>query len=225
MLFTLPGQRLEAAAELVRPGAYVADIGTDHAYLPIYLVGRGSASRAVASDINRGPLERAASNIRAAGLSDRISLLLTDGVDGLFGLGVTDYLICGMGGELIASVTEAPFLRDPSVLLILQPMTKPEILRKSLLDRGFSIKDERLAEEAGRIYQIFSAAFTGVTEKYSDAELLLGRGNILRGGELYIRLANRETEMIRRRLTGKKSAGLDTSDDEALLSEIGATLK
>ena len=104
-------------------------------------------------------------------------------------------------------------------------MTKPEILRKSLLDRGFSIKDERLAEEAGRIYQIFSAAFTGVTEKYSDAELLLGRGNILRGGELYIRLANRETEMIRRRLTGKKSAGLDTSDDEALLSEIGATLK
>lgn len=225
MLFTLPGHRLEAAAELVRPGAYVADIGTDHAYLPIYLVGRGIASRAVASDINRGPLERAASNIRAAGLSDRISLLLTDGVDGLFGLGVTDYLICGMGGELIASVTEAPFLRDPSVLLILQPMTKPEILRKSLLDRGFSIKDERLAEEAGRIYQIFSAAFTGVTEKYSDAELLLGRGNILRGGELYIRLANRETEMIRRRLTGKKSAGLDTSDDEALLSEIGATLK
>lgn len=225
MLFTLPGQRLEAAAGLVRPGAYVADIGTDHAYLPIYLVGRGIASRAVASDINRGPLERAASNIRAAGLSDRISLLLTDGVDGLFGLGVTDYLICGMGGELIASVTEAPFLRDPSVLLILQPMTKPEILRKSLLDRGFSIKDERLAEEAGRIYQIFSAAFTGVTEKYSDAELLLGRGNILRGGELYIRLANRETEMIRRRLTGKKSAGLDTSDDEALLSEIGATLK
>lgn len=225
MLFTLPGQRLETAAELVRPGAYVADIGTDHAYLPIYLVGRGIASRAVASDINRGPLERAASNIRAAGLSDRISLLLTDGVDGLFGLGVTDYLICGMGGELIASVTEAPFLRDPSVLLILQPMTKPEILRKSLLDRGFSIKDERLAEEAGRIYQIFSAAFTGVTEKYSDAELLLGRGNILRGGELYIRLANRETEMIRRRLAGKKSAGLDTSDDEALLSEIGATLK
>lgn len=225
MLFTLPGQRLETAAELVRPGAYVADIGTDHAYLPIYLVGRGIASRAVASDINRGPLERAASNIRAAGLSDRISLLLTDGVDGLFGLGVTDYLICGMGGELIVSVTEAPFLRDPSVLLILQPMTKPEILRKSLLDRGFSIKDERLAEEAGRIYQIFSAAFTGVTEKYSDAELLLGRGNILRGGELYIRLANRETEMIRRRLTGKKSAGLDTSDDEALLSEIGATLK
>lgn len=225
MLFTLPGQRLEAAAALVRPGAYVADIGTDHAYLPIYLVGRGIASRAVASDINSGPLERAASNIRAAGLSDRISLLLADGVEGLCGLGVTDYLICGMGGELIASVTEAAFLRDPSILLILQPMTKPEILRKSLLCRGFSIGDERLAEEAGRIYQIFSASFTGVTEKYSDAELLLGRGNILHGGALYRRLASRETEIIRRRIEGKKSAGLDTSDDEALLSEIEATLK
>ena len=93
MLFALPGKRLEAAAKLVRPGAFVADIGTDHAYLPIYLVGKGIATRAVASDINRGPLDRAASNIRAAGLEERITLLLTDGVVGLCGLGITDYII------------------------------------------------------------------------------------------------------------------------------------
>lgn len=225
MNFALPGGRLEAAAELVRDGAFVADIGTDHAYLPIFLIGNGIASRAVASDINRGPLDRAASNIRAAGLEGRISLLLTDGVEGLCGLGVTDYLICGMGGELIASITETPFLRDPSLLLILQPMTKPELLRKNLLSRGFSIRDERLAEETGRIYQIFSAAFTGKTEEYSDAELLLGRKNIVQGGELYRKLATRETEIITRRLEGKKKAGIDISPDISLLEEIKATLK
>lgn len=225
MDFALPGRRLEAVAALVRNGAFVADIGTDHAYLPIFLIGNGIASRAVASDINRGPLDRAASNIRAAGLEGRISLLLTDGVEGLCGLGVTDYLICGMGGELIASITGAPFLRDPSLLLILQPMTKPELLRKSLLSRGFSIKDESLAEEAGRIYQIFSAAFTGTAEEYSAAELLLGRKNIAQGGELYRRLARREADIIRRRLEGKKKAEIDISTDISLLEEIEATLK
>lgn len=225
MLFALPGKRLEAAAKLVRPGAFVADIGTDHAYLPIYLVGKGIATRAIASDINRGPLDRAASNIRAAGLEERITLLLTDGVVGLCGLGITDYIICGMGGELIDSITKAPFLRDPSVLLILQPMTKPELLRAGLLSRGFSIRDERLAEEAGRVYQIFSASFTGIQAAYSDAELLLGKENMTRGDELYYKLARREAEIIRRRLEGKRKAGLDVSSDEALLADIEATLK
>ena len=225
MLFALPGKRLEAAAKLVRPGAFVADIGTDHAYLPIYLVGKGIATRAIASDINRGPLDRAASNIRAAGLEERITLLLTDGVVGLCGLGITAYIICGMGGELIDSITKAPFLRDPSVLLILQPMTKPELLRAGLLSRGFSIRDERLAEEAGRVYQIFSASFTGIQAAYSDAELLLGKENMTRGDELYYKLARREAEIIRRRLEGKRKAGLDVSSDEALLADIEATLK
>ena len=130
-----------------------------------------------------------------------------------------------MGGELIDSITKAPFLRDPSVLLILQPMTKPELLRASLLSRGFSIRDERLAEEAGRVYQIFSASFTGIQAAYSDAELLLGKENMTRGDELYYKLACREAEIIRRRLEGKRKAGLDVSSDEALLADIEATLK
>lgn len=224
MRFALPGRRLVAAAELVRRGAYLADVGTDHAYLPVYLVGNGLARCAIATDINPGPLDRAVKNIAAAGLSDAISVRLTDGVCGLDGLGITDYAICGMGGELIASIIDVPFLRDPAVSLVLQPMTKPEVLRAYLVSHGFAVTDERLVREGERIYQVIAATFTGEIAQYSAAELLLGRVNILRGGELLTELAARELDHVEKRIAGRRSAGLDASAEEALAAEL-KTLK
>ena len=86
----------------------VADVGTDHAYLPIYLVSAGVAHRAVASDINQGPLSRAEANIQRFSLSSQISTRLTPGLAGIAEFAPTDILICGMGGELIASILADP---------------------------------------------------------------------------------------------------------------------
>ena len=93
--------RLSSVAEFVRQDAIFADIGTDHAYLPLFLLGCGRIGQAYCSDVNAGPLERARINAAEAGLSDKITFTLADGAAALAGLGITDYAICGMGGECI----------------------------------------------------------------------------------------------------------------------------
>mgnify|MGYP003301554816 CR=1 FL=1 len=111
--------RLLAVASLVREGAYLADVGTDHAYLPIVLVLEGVSKKAVASDINEGPYLRALSNVRAHSLSDKITALCTPGLDGIEKYAPTDILICGMGGELIFRIIKAlhqPFSTQTSVM-------------------------------------------------------------------------------------------------------------
>ena len=104
MMGKTPGARLCAAAGYARQGKLIADVGTDHAYLPVYLVESGVSKGALATDINRGPLERAAANVAAAGLCDRITLRLADGLDGVADLAPEDIFILGMGGELIARI-------------------------------------------------------------------------------------------------------------------------
>ena len=105
----IPDGRLGRAADFVREGAVVADIGTDHAYLPIYLLLSGKIKFAVASDINRGPLDSAKRNAAKYGLTDKMRFTLANGLDGLplEEDGVSDIVICGMGGELIAQIIAA----------------------------------------------------------------------------------------------------------------------
>ena len=155
-------KRLLSVAELVRQGAVFADIGTDHAYLPIFLLKEGSISRAFCSDINKGPLDSARRNTADAGFSDSVSFTLTDGAAALSGCGITDYAICGMGGELIASIIDrAPHLKAEGVNLLLQPMTKQEHLRAYLASHGFSILIESYSEDSGKHYVTFLATYTG----------------------------------------------------------------
>ncbi len=213
-------RRLLAAAGFVRRGAVFADIGTDHAYLPVFLVASGIALRAVAADINLGPLDRADENIAASGLSDRIETRLTDGLSGLHDLSLTDIAVCGMGGELIARIVDdAPWVRDSKIRLILQPMTKSEVLRGYLISHGFRIVDEALAE-SDRVYQIICAEFCGENDTYGDLELLLGRHNLERGGELLSSLAETLKRTLNTRIDGKRVSGRDTSYEESILSEM-----
>ena len=168
--------RLALAASLVRRGAYLADIGTDHAYLAIELLRSGKIERAVLSDINRGPLSRAEENAREAGVLDRAELVLSDGASHLEAYPVTDVAVLGMGGELIAAiVSAAPFLKREGVRLILGPMTRPEALRRALFDGGFSIDEEHYVFDSGRYYLTLVATYSGKRCEYSEADAAFGK--------------------------------------------------
>ncbi|MBE6549881.1 MAG: SAM-dependent methyltransferase [Ruminococcaceae bacterium] len=214
-------KRLRAAADLVRQDAYIADVGTDHAYLPIALCLEGRVKGAVASDINEGPILRAREHISAYGLDTRIDTVLADGLDEIGVYKPTDILILGMGGELIANIiSRASFVKDGAIRLILQPMTHPEILRRFLLDNGYAIIDENLVLEEKKVYQVICAEYTGETQEYSDVELLLGKKNIERGGELLLMSVERFISVFSERLRGKKMSGADTTEEEKILAEL-----
>lgn len=181
--------RLMTAVPYIRGGRLVADIGTDHAYLPIYLCEQrrltpvtaknGETLCAIAADINRGPVERADQHIAEARLTQYIKTLQTDGLTGLDAFDPADIIIFGMGGELIASIlAAAPWAGGAGKRLILQPMTHAEKLRDYLLSAGFAIIGETLSREGDRIYQTICAepAPEGyVPPTLSPAELAVGQ--------------------------------------------------
>ena len=214
--------RLAAAASFVRRGATVADVGTDHAYLPIALLLDGKITSAIASDINEGPYLRALENVKSHSLEDKTKVLHTPGLLGVEKYAPTDIVICGMGGELIASIlNDAPFTKNPSVRLVLQPMTHSEILRKYLIDNAFCIIDEQLAKEE-KLYEIICAEYRGEgkAERYSEAELLLGKKNIERADGLYRELLCHHLTLLRKIVNAKRTAGADASKEERLVCEL-----
>ena len=163
--------RLMTAAEFVRQGARFADVGTDHAYLPIFLLSEGVISYAVCSDINEGPLASAVANAHEAGLYEKMDFVLTDGAAALSGYGITDIAICGMGGDLIGAIIEAAdFLFDEKINLIVQPMTKQEALRERLYLMGFEIVAESYSRDAGKPYVCMQVKYTGEKKQLSEQE-------------------------------------------------------
>ena len=208
---------------MVREGARFADVGTDHAYLPLYLLAEGRIASAVAADVAEGPLARARDNVRAAGREDAVTLMLTDGLRGMDGLGLTDIAICGMGGELIAAILEAaPFVRNPAVRLILQPMTRVDSLRTYLAANGFAVFAERYTVAAGRVYTCLGAAFGVVPRALTPIEAALGDPSVRHKEDrdaLRILLDMRERE-AEARIRGRREGGLTAEADEALLLAI-----
>ncbi|MBE6806925.1 MAG: SAM-dependent methyltransferase [Ruminococcaceae bacterium] len=154
-------KRLSAVAALVRPGSRLADIGTDHAYLPVHLVQAGVCPSAIASDIGAGPLEAARHTVTENGLSSEIALRLGDGLATVKSVEVEDIAIAGMGGETIAAILEAaPWVKNSRLRLILQPMTRAEDLRRWLLQNGFSVMEEHLIVDGRHLYPVLAAEYT-----------------------------------------------------------------
>lgn len=205
-------KRLLAAAGFARKGSFIADVGTDHAYLPIFLCENGYARGAVASDVNRGPTERAKANISAHALDDKIAVRLCDGLDGIESFSPDDIFMLGMGGELIVSLlSKADWIKKNGICLILQPMTHPEAVRSYLLDSGFAITGESLVED-DKIYQIIRAEFRGKageennypTGYNSDSfSLLFGAINLKAGGKLMERYLCHWRDILETRKKGK----------------------
>jgi tRNA (adenine22-N1)-methyltransferase len=220
-------KRLRACAELVRFGAVPADVGTDHAYLPIFLLSEGKVERAHLSDINKGPLAKAKENVEAFGFADRVEYHLCAGATALADLGITDYCICGMGGELIRDIiSEAPALFDSQINLILQPMTKPEALRSFLFENGFSILGERHVTEDGKYYVIINARFSGECVVFTEADAYFGREeDLVRGSSDALMYMESKRSALIKKIRGMADGGLDHSTEDTLLLALDMRIK
>lgn len=225
--------RLACAVPYVRGGRLLADVGTDHAYLPIYLcqagiltpvtAGNGEVLCAVASDINKGPVERACLHIAAEGQSSRIRTVCTDGLRGLDVYAPEDIIVFGMGGELILAILQAaPWIRREGTRLILQPMTHPERLREGLSSLGFAITGESLCAEGDRIYQIICADYapTDAVPPVNPAVALTGSLYPPEQTALHKKLIQKVIAKESACRIARSQAGQDTSEEDRRLAYL-----
>lgn len=168
--------RLALVAALVRQTGCAADVGADHGYLIISLCQSGRVARGYACDLRPGPLASARAHIEAAGLQEAVHTVCTDGLQGLPGEEIDDVILAGMGGELIAEIVlRTPWLRDPAKHLVLQPMSKAEVLRRLLWAAGFDIAEEHGVAVGERLYTVLSVWYTGRAYAATPLECLTGR--------------------------------------------------
>ena len=161
-------ERLRTAAELVRSSRKTVDVGTDHGYLPAFLVMSGVTDCVTAADIGKGPLENAEKTIKKYSLEGKIDTCLSDGLEKI-SPDTEEIIICGMGGTLIAEIlSKAEWIKHEEIHLILQPMTHSYDVRKFLCENGFYIDAEKFCTDTGRDYVVISAFYDGKDHNRDD---------------------------------------------------------
>ncbi len=160
-------ERMLMAAKMVRQGNAVADIGTDHAYLPAFLVLNGISPKALACDVRKGPLDNAKKTVEYYEISDKITLRLSDGFDEIEPFEADDFIMCGMGGTLMEElVSRSYWLKDSSKRIIVQPQSHAEDIRRFFIENGFEILFEDACIDSGKLYCAMAAEYTGcISEK------------------------------------------------------------
>lgn len=212
--------RLMAIANLVRENKFFADIGTDHAYLPVYLVEKGIINKAIAADLRVGPLENAKLAVESYNYSDKIELRLSDGLDNFKENEVEEIAIAGMGGLLISSFIERTvWLKNSDIHLILQPMTHVEELRKTLFDNGFIIDSEVVAEDDDKLYIVVSAYYYGDSTAYTDFNLIVGRLPH-NNDDLSKKYLTKIYEKYNKKLVALKKANKECEELEKIVGEL-----
>ena len=167
--------RLETIAGIVTCHNSVADIGTDHGYIPIYLAKKGISDRIIALDVNEGPLKKAEENIKLYSVQDKVSTRLSNGFENLLPGETDTVIIAGMGALLINSILKEGLNKAHSAKeLILCPHCDVERTRLFLYENNFAIRDEFMVKEDGKYYFILKAD-TGRMEKPEDEYLYYGR--------------------------------------------------
>ncbi|MBU3128473.1 class I SAM-dependent methyltransferase [Clostridium tagluense] len=152
--------RLKAIVNMIEKCDSVIDVGTDHGYVPIYLVKNGVIKSAIASDINKGPVEKARNNITLNNLSAQISCRLGSGLSTVNNGEAQIAIIAGMGGNLIRDILEADLdLVKQFKYMILQPVQNAEVLREYLYITGYNIIDEEICNDDGKFYEIIKVKY------------------------------------------------------------------
>ncbi len=211
-------QRLLCAASMVRPGGTLADIGTDHAHLPVWLIQNGVCEKAIAADIGEGPAASARRTVQEAGLERCIEVRVGDGLSVLSPDEATDIVIAGMGGETIAEIlSAAPWLKDgKDRRLVLQPMTKTVELREWLYHNGFTIEEEHLIRDGRHLYCVMAASFTDAQLPASPLAPYIGALSREEGAPYFAH----QVAHLRRRAMGLRAGG---QEEQAAKLETVAT--
>ncbi|WP_411683040.1 tRNA (adenine(22)-N(1))-methyltransferase [Clostridium thailandense] len=184
--------RLKTIASMVDSCECVADIGTDHGYIPIYLVKNDICSKAIASDINKGPVEKAKINVKLEGLENKIQCRLGGGLTTIKSEEVQGIVIAGMGGNLIRDIIEDGIdVFKKAKFAVLQPVQNPEVLREYIYTKGYKIIDEELCIEDNKLYEIVKICYDRKTEDIDSIYYEIGKTLI----EKRHALANRYIEM------------------------------
>ena len=214
---TIIGKRLETAISLLkkcRNNEIFADIGSDHAHFAIEASKRGIARSVIASDINKMPLEKGRENAISQNVD--MKFIISDGFDSIENEGITSAAICGMGGELIASIV----LRSQTAKkcdLILQPMSAAEELRKALWDNGFEITDEIFVVENKKPYTVMRAVYTGINTEYTYIDLYLGKKR--EKTEAFVYYCEKVLNSAKKRRLGIIAKSEPTDEIDSLISE------
>lgn len=168
-------KRLQAVADMVTPGLRLADVGTDHGYIPLYLVSQGIIPSAIAMDINKGPLSKAKEHIEEMGLSDKIETRLSDGLAAVSSEEVDVMITAGMGGGLVIHILSAEKeTADGLKELVLQPQSEIMKVRAYLCEQGYRIIQENMVYEDGKYYPMMKVV-KGEPEIYTPEELEFGK--------------------------------------------------
>ena len=219
-------QRLSSVASMVTAGNCLADVGTDHGYVPIYLYERKIIPHAIAMDVNKGPLERAALHIAESGMKEAIETRLSDGLTALKPGEADSVVVAGMGGPLIIRILSAhPEITESLKELILQPQSEISEVRIWLYEQGYEIIEEHMVFEDGKYYPMFKAVKNPEAKKLTNLEYKYGKISVLGEPEvlrayLVREIANKQT--ILQKLseeTTKKSKGRAV-EIKALLTEL-----
>lgn len=224
-LFTLGG-RLGLCASMVRNGARLADIGTDHGYLPVWLARQGRIARAVAADLRPGPLQKAQHSIERYCVQDRVTARLSDGLNAVLPQEVDDIVIAGMGGEMmIHIISGAPWLKNAEKHLILQPMTSVKELRVYLAEQGFAVLREQAVTEDGRVYVVLLACYCPQVVKVDELYPYIGRLDARsESSRVYLRKKIRALEKRARGLAVSGAAAESAAADR-LVQKLNEKLK
>ena len=215
--------RLQACAAYVGRGSAVCDVGTDHAQLAVHLIETGISERVIASDIGEGPLAAAQRTIEKHGLSSKIRTILSDGLQNIPPEGLTDVVIAGMGGETMVHILETCPFPLTEIRLILQPMTKADVLRQWLYRNGFAIMQETCVRDDRFLYAVMRAEYTGIRQEPDFALMRIGRMD-LREPDC-MAYAQRQYEMICKSRDGRISAGQDPAPFDTAAEEVKRRLE
>lgn len=162
-------KRLSAVAQLVTITGILADVGTDHGYIPVYLTGKEQIKKAIAMDVNQGPLERAQEHIRQYGLENRIETRLSDGLQALKTKEVEGIVIAGMGGNLMKRILmQGEQVAHTAKELILQPQSEIMEFRKFLWESGYNIVAEDMVLEDGKYYPMMRVVYENAQKEIPD---------------------------------------------------------
>lgn len=207
-------ERLKLCAEMITCDKNIADIGTDHAYIPIWLALNGKIKSALACDIKKGPLENASKNIEKYSLSNIIETRLSDGLLNIKANEVDEIIIAGMGGNIISNIlSRCPWDNKKSKTFILQPMKYEERIREFLAENGYIIEKEKATICSGKVYTAMKVTYSGKLQKIESYEKYIGKlseNYSYPAAQAYIK---KQIKNLKNHLKGAKTENLESLQD------------